>query len=393
MMESDKKNYGRLADEALGITADVIGSFGPRVSGSEGNRNARAALGALLGEPCSEIREEPFTIHPGSLFAIGKIFAAVYLVGAASLLANSAAGFFIGLFVMTAGAVFFVAQFILYLDTFDRLFKAAQASNIVGTIEPRLQATRQVLIVGHYDSAPIFPFYERVPLLYPIRLFVPILLYLLCFAASAVGVLSLFPGGVAGAMPVWVKCVAALGLVFALPMFGYMSRRGSPGAGDDLIACAIGIKNAELFSDPENELEHTRIIVLMTDGEEVGQKGAASFVKKNAVTLHATDTAVINLDSIYDYEDLVLLRRDRNGFTELSADLANDIQRTAAAAGHEIPLASIPFLGGGTDAGQFARAGLRTACIIGQPIEAFSKEIIFHTTKDLPDRISKKAAD
>jgi hypothetical protein len=66
----------------------------------------------------------------------------------------------------------------------------------------------------------------------------------------------------------------------------------------------------------------------MTDGEEVGQKGAASFVKRNAVALHTTDTTVIDLDCIYDYQNLVLLRRDRNGFTELSDDLAGDIQRT-----------------------------------------------------------------
>jgi hypothetical protein len=380
-----------LADEALRIIADVIGSFGPRVSGSEGNRNARAALGALLGERCSSMREEPFTIHPGSLFAIGKIFAVVYLAGAASLLADIEAFRFIGLLAMTAGAVFFVAQFILYLGTFDGLFKPAKASNIIGTVEPKLTATRQVLVVGHFDSAPIYSFHERAPLLYPIRLFVPVLLYLFCLAASAIGVLPLFSGGAGAAIPAWAKWIAALGLVFVLPMFGYMSKRGSPGAGDDLIACAIGMKIAELFRDPEYELENARIVVLMTDGEEAGQKGAASFVKKNAVALHTTDTTVINLDSIYDYENLVLLRRDRNGFTELSADLANDIQRTAAAAGHDIPIASIPFLGGGTDAGQFARAGLRTACIIGQPIEAFSKEIIFHTTKDLPDRISKKA--
>jgi aminopeptidase YwaD len=390
-MESNKNIYDRLADEALRITADIIAAFGPRISGTEGNRSARAALGALLGERCSSVREEPFTIYPDSLFAIGKVFATVYLAGAVSLLADFKAGLFIGLFAMAAGAVFFVAQFILYLDTFDRLFKPAQASNIIGTIEPRLSATRQVLIVGHYDSAPVYPFYERAPLLFPIRLILPILFYGFCLAASAIGVLTPFSGGAGAAIPAWAKWVSALGLIFALPMFCYMSKRGSPGAGDDLIACAIGIKLAELFRDPECALERTRVVVLLTDGEEVGQKGAAAFVEENGVALHATDTTVINLDGIYGYEDLVLLRRDRNGFTELSADLAGDIQGAAAAFGHDIPIASIPFLGGGTDAGQFARKGLRTACIIAQPIEAFSREIINHTMKDMPDRISSKA--
>jgi len=30
-------------------------------------------------------------------------------------------------------------------------------------------------------------------------------------------------------------------------MFGYISNRESPGAGDNLIGCAIGIKLAEIF--------------------------------------------------------------------------------------------------------------------------------------------------
>ena len=65
----------------------------------------------------------------------------------------------------------------------------------------------------------------------------------------------------------------------------------------------------------------------MTDGEEVGQKGAASFVKRNAVALYTTGTTAIDLESIYDDGNLVLLRRDRNGFAELTGDLAGDIQR------------------------------------------------------------------
>lgn len=158
-----------------------------------------------------------------------------------------------------------------------------------------------------------------------------------------------------------------------------------------MIACAIGMKIAELFRDPGCALERTRIIVLLTDGEEVGQKGAASFVENNAAMPNAMGTVIINVDSIYDYENLALLARDRNGFTALSDELASEIRKTAVGLGHDIPIVSIPFLGGGTDAGQFARAGLRTACIIGQPIKAFSKEIIFHTMKDMPERISRKA--
>jgi aminopeptidase YwaD len=382
-------DYDRLAEDALRITSEVIGAHGPRVSGSEGNRKARAALAAMLGKSCDTVREEPFTIRPASLFSIGKIFAAAYLAGAASLLSGKALVLGFGFLAMVFGTVFFAAQFILFLDTFDCLFKGADAANIIGTIEPKSPATRQVVVVGHHDSAPIYPFHERAPLLFPIRLFVPVALYLFCLAALAFGLGSALSGG--AATPVWEKWTAALGLAFVLPLYGYMSKRGSPGAGDDLIACAIGLELAGLFRGPGQDLERTRVVVVLTDGEEVGQKGAAFFAKNDEALLRSMDTTVIVLDSIYDYEHLAILGRDRNGISPLSASLASDIKRTAAGLGHELPLASIPFMGGGTDGGQFARRGIRTASIIGQPIKAFSREILFHTAKDLPDRISAEA--
>jgi Zn-dependent M28 family amino/carboxypeptidase len=174
-------------------------------------------------------------------------------------------------------------------------------------------------------------------------------------------------------------------------MFGYISNRESPGAGDNLIGCAIGIKLAEIFQNPDNVLQNTRIIVLLTDGEEVGQKGAKFFIKNNQDLLKKTKTIVINIDSIYEYEDIAVVRRNRNGFTRLSSDLLIDIKTVAIDLGHAFKTISIPFGGGGTDGGQFARDKIKTINIIGTPTSAFRKEIIFHSMKDSPDKISKKA--
>jgi Zn-dependent M28 family amino/carboxypeptidase len=174
-------------------------------------------------------------------------------------------------------------------------------------------------------------------------------------------------------------------------MFGYISKRESPGAGDNIIGCAIGIKLAEIFQNPENVLQNSRIVVLLTDGEEVGQKGAKFFIKNNQDLLKNTKTIIINIDSIYEYEDISLVRRDRNGFSRLSSDLLIDIRTVAMDLGHAFKTISIPFGGGGTDAGQFARNKIKTINIIGTPTNAFRKEIVFHTMKDSPEKISNKA--
>jgi len=59
--------------------------------------------------------------------------------------------------------------------------------------------------------------------------------------------------------------------------------------------------------------------------------------------------------------------------------------------GHAFKTIAIPFGGGGTDGAQFARKRIKTVSIIGMPTNMLRKEIVFHTMKDVPDAISKKA--
>jgi aminopeptidase YwaD len=385
------KSYGEYAREAIGLTADIISRHGPRVSGTEGCRGARAELGEILGGYCSSAGLEPFRIHPASLFAIGKIFAAAYLVGLVSLLVGGALGLGIGLASMILACAYFAAQFILYLDVFDGLFAGTEAENVVGTIEPSGPVVRQVLIVGHHDSSYAYPFYEKHPSLYPIRLILPIALFLSCLATLILGFAASLAPRSPDPVALWMKCVLLAGAIPVAPMYGFISNRGTPGAGDNLIGCAIGIKLAEALSGADGALQGTRLIVLLSDGEEVGQKGSKAFIAKNGGLLAGPETTVINVDSIYEYEDIAILRRDRNGLTGLSKKLAMEVGAVANRLGHEFKRASIPFLGGGTDGGQFARAGMATASIIGLPVGARRDEILMHTMQDLPERIAERA--
>jgi aminopeptidase YwaD len=386
-----KKTYDEYAEAAWQMTADIIDKHGPRVSGTEGCYNACTELEAILAKYCRSIKRESFWIHPASLFAIGKIFSVIYLIGIVAVLIGSRISMCIGLICMAVGMIYFIMQFILFADTFDGLFKKVAGNNIIGIIEPQAAVKQQVVIVSHHDSSYVYPFYEKVPLLYPIRLFIPILFFILCLSVLFIGFCFYVPRSSMPLFPIWIKYILCLGIIFVAPMYGFISKKQSPGAGDNLIGCAIGIKLAEIFQNDKNVLRNTRIVVLLTDGEEVGQKGAKFFIKNNRELLETTKTIVINIDSIYEYGNIALVKRDRNGFTGLSKDLANDIRIVAMEFGHAFKTISIPFGGGGTDGGQFARQKIKTVSIIGMPTNMFRKEIIFHTMKDRPDKISKKA--
>jgi aminopeptidase YwaD len=390
-----KATYDEAAGDALSLVSGMIARHGPRLCGTPGCRNAAAELEGLLGNACGEARRESFPIHPGSLFSIGKVFSLSYALGLASLILGSSLGSVILLWAsvlaMLSGAFFCVSQFILYLDIFDPLFKKVEGNNVVGRLEPSGPATRQVIVVAHLDSAPVYPFHESFTAIYPLRLFLPIALFILEFLSLSSVALSASISGEAPALPQWIACALVLGLVFVAPMYGFVSKRPAPGAGDDLIGCAIGIEVARLFRKGAARLERTRLVVLLADGEEAGQKGSKHYARENRESMERSDTTVINIDNIYDRKHLGIVRRDRNGLTRLSGELAGKLHSIAAELGHEARMLSIPFGGGGTDAAQFARAGIRSVGIMADSTEVLRKEIVFHTMKDMPDRIRADA--
>jgi hypothetical protein len=371
------------AAKAIELVKDIIDKNGSRVSGSNGNYESVEYLRNILKETCPIVKLDKFSLSPDSLFSIGKIFTILYVSGLGLLLLDGNIYHLIGLLLMLFGMVFCFSQFILFSDLFDRFFRKVDGTNLIGIIEPRYEVKEQLILVGHHDSSYIYPFHEKYPVLFPIRLFIPILLFILEFITLC---LSLF-----AINAIWVKYVLLFGLVFVIPMFRYISSEAGPGAGDNLIGCAIGIGILQGFNTEKTKLNNTRLLLVLCDGEEIGQKGSRQFVKTNYDNLKKIRTSAINIDSIYDIEDIILLTRDRNGFSKLSTKRNKRLQAIAGDLGYTLRLQGMPPGGGGTDGGQFARKGIETISIIGTPIKAIRREIIIHTTKDIPERIHEEA--
>ena len=78
-------------------------------------------------------------------------------------------------------------------------------------------------------------------------------------------------------------------------------------------------------------------------------------------------------------------------FQKLSSILSKNLINIAVKKGYSLKIRPMPFGGGGTDGGQFARKAIDTASIIGMPINLIRKEILIHTKKDLPDSINVDA--
>ena len=297
--------------------------------------------------------------------------------------------------------LFFLLQLLIYLNfifythLFDPFFPKVEGTNVIGTIEPSGSATRQVLVVGHHDSTYVITFRSHFQKLFVFRVMGVFLFWLVGFCTS---LLLSFYRLVYQTEPAYsgvLLIVLLAGLLFVVPFFFYFSRRGSPGAGDNLAACAMGIKIAELLGGQQapRPLQQTRVVVLSTDGEEPGMLGAEAFARVHQEELKDLKTYVLNFDTIYKAADLTLVTKDRNATIRLSGTMVADCRRIAADLGYPIKAGPIPTGGGATDAARFAEIGVEAVSILPMSMALIQEDTWFHTPNDTVEHIEPAAVE
>ena len=280
---------------------------------SAGTQGCRAAAQTLADSfPCGQAVLEQFAMHPDALWQMGKIAAISYCLCALFLNFGGLWGilsFCIGCAAMLYAAVSYFADGTL----FDRFFKKAEGVNVIATLDPERDIKRQILIASHHDSPYVFPFLVNHQKLAALRLFFALLSFVLVTGLSAAAAISsLFT--LAWRLQAISLVVALAGALFVLPLYRFISKEPSPGAGDNLVSCALCVNMFARFcarAKDGHPLQHTKLACLSTDGEECGQRGSAFYAMAHAEELHAVETAVINLDSLFNLCDLAILNRDR----------------------------------------------------------------------------------
>jgi hypothetical protein len=258
-------------------------------------------------------------------------------------------------------------------------------------MEPCGEVKRQVIVSGHHDSPFVFNFLARFERLAGIRFLLAMLFYLYITALSFAAVILRGGWQLKGAALV----VALAGLIFLIPLFFFISGKASPGAGDNLNGSSVALHIGRYFAERKNTgkgLLGTRLIILSTDGEEAGQRGAIAYAHRHRRELSECPTAVLNIDSVYNLDDLAVLLRDRHGFLPLSVQIASQCASIASELGYSLKAVPAPF-GSGTDAAAFAKEGIPAVTIIGMPASLFAKEYVYHTVKDTVERIAPEAVE
>lgn len=379
----------------LRLTETMLQRHGPRIAGSRQCLNAADQIADMLRIHCDKVSQERFEMHPGSFWNVGKVMAVSYLV---SLILMLASGFFVYLALVSA-AFGFVYGAVLYLfngTSFDQWFASAEGCNVSGIIQPAGEVKKQVILCSHHDSPYVLSFLLGWKKLARVRLVGAVMVYSATMVVAAVAAIE--EGmGISDPIPAgFVGVEAVVGLVFVGPLYWVITRLQSPGAGDNLNSTAMAVTAAvhfDLRRKRGSPLKHTRLIVLSTDGEEIGMRGSADYVKQHRDELRSIPTYVLNMDSIYAVKDLTLLTKDRNGTTRLSETMAEECSRIAAGLGYAPRIRPLPPGGGGTDAAAFARIGVESTSVIGISASGIGRETVYHTLQDTVENIERQAVE
>jgi aminopeptidase YwaD len=374
-------------DYMYSLVKRAIDEIGPRPACSEAERK----LGRWLYEGwrpiCDKVETEPFTCRPGAFLGVIRVSVVLFF---ASLVLY----WFYPFAAFVAAVLSFmplVLELVRYREFIDFLYLPEQGENIVGTIRPRGETRRRVIVSAHQDSAYEFRLW-RVLGNAAVPLMVLALLGILTAVAGSLAKTIAYLGGSEGAVAYTVVGIvmAALAPLASLFLF-FLSSKAVPGAMDDMSGIAIVDATGRCLHEARNGggfyPESTEVILLATSSEESGLRGAKRYVKKHLAELRRTPTYGIFLESTADERHLTVATGEL--FTGARHDRTLVEMAGKIAASHNWPIKQKPIPLGATDAAAFSKKGIRATCLLSQDTTRLVPN--YHTREDTPEHVRPKA--
>lgn len=380
------------ARNVLDLTSNLIKRFGPRPAGSDSSRGCADAFRAEAESISDNSRTEDFQVHPEAFLGWIRILVFLYALAVVGLWM----GFYlVSTFLIASGLFILVFQFFLYRELLDPFFPKRTGRNVLASIEPTEDLRGELIISGHHDSARIFNFMVHQPALYPFRVIGSLSsLALLGLTSGVMVILKSMSGGTLN----WSRIpsiVFSLLFILVVQLWWFASSKHTDGAGDNLASSAAAWELLRIFSKRKKAGEgfrHLRITAASWDAEEAGLRGARAWRKGRSGKGHSHKAWNLNLESMYDEKDFFLLTSDINGSVKLSTELTGRCQRLLKSGSDlSVDRHPMPFLSGGTDAGEIARAGVQSTTLVGLHRNYNEKTAVLHTPADVVDAVSETA--
>ena len=343
------------AKNALAWTKDLVERTGTRLTGTKGCKKASEIIFKSFKLVSHAIVKQNFIHNRDAFLSIPKVMSTGYSIAFILLWIGGFANY-VSAFIMLLTFITLFFEFIYYKEFIDPLFKKTESTNIISRIKPKSEIKQTLIFSAHYDSPYVFHYLQNFPKKYILILTITMLFYFGMLVLSVIAATLQFQMETPFLYDIFWKTVMAIGLIFIIPYYFFITNEVSPGAGDNLIAVSILYQLAEYIINSENLLESTELIFLITDAEESGLRGARAFVNKFGHEINLKPHYNYNMDSLFSAKKM-----------------------------------KIPFGGGGTDSGEFSKAGIESVSLIAMDT-TFSSEINpYHTRDDCTENIDINA--
>ncbi len=361
----------------------VIRDIGPRESCSDAERKLAHFMADEWKPVCDRVDLEKYTCHPTAFLGFFPMLVGSFLLALVFYWFFPPAAAVFALFATSI----FIFEFVRYKEYLDFLFPEREGENVLGTIKPRGEVRKRLIVCGHIDSA-----YEFNLWLFLKNAAIPVMIVGVLGILFTAGVctaktIAYFTGG-ADAHVYTVLGFVCMGFypVAALFLF-FHTYVPVPGAMDDMagvsIAAGLGRYLADAKSNGEFFPENTEVVLYGASCEEGGLRGARAYVKKHLEELKAVKTHAVIFDGIYDEKFLSVITREI--CTGAKHDpylikMAQDIARD-----HKWPLITTNIPLGASDGTEFSRRGISCTTLLCQDTSKLVPN--YHTRYDTIEHI------
>ena len=381
----------------------ICKKFGPRYSCSKAEMEANLWIKEELDKFCDSTFIDEFETHP-AMYPQGLIKIAGFFLGISFI--------FIPLkfpFPILSSIFVLLGLFILYSELFlmkewiRPFFKKSVSSNVFGIIKPKNKVKFRIIFEGHTDSAKqmniaSYKFKKRQVIIFLglFYLFFTIIISILKFIAQSLFGLSIIQ------IDWWIfswtilDYIYFISLIIIYPFFlwllkGFLGKNVVLGANDNLSASAVVAAIGKYLS--QNRPRNIEVWVGSQGSEEVGDKGAKSFVEKYGDLGLLDDSYSIVLECCGAGDEILIIEKDMHG-----AEYDPEINDFIVKAYNEVKKRNPDILDlrergrliiGACDACRYIHKGYKASAYMGVE-KGKNKAVNWHSIEDSPENINKK---
>ena len=374
----------------------ICKTYGPRIAGSEGDKNSRVEIFKDTQAVCDETKVENFKCSD-------KAFMAWVPIGVILLIMSTIFYVFsmpiISLCLTVVTLFLILTEFIFYKETLDVFFPKKETANVVGIRKASGETKRRIILCGHTDCAFewTYTYFGGRPADMTI-IASAVLNIVASIAGSITSIVTqgafnpsfVFSNANTSTVVFATIMTVLLPIMIAAVFFCNFSKPVA-GANDNLTGCYIPLAVAKYLDDNDIHFENTEVQIALVGAEECGLRGSKDYAVKHKEEYlnDDTQTIVVALDTIHDFEFMKILLCDMNGTVKNDPRVANLIKEGAQLAGYgDIAMGTIDL--GSTDAAAFSLNGYPASSLLAvDPAPAR----YYHTRLDNEDCLDENAIE